>query len=79
LGFCFVSGPLRADVWIERKGYVPGENILFCAHVDNQSGEKMKFSRVQLIEVKPCPLRSKSMHDGSIYNQFATFKLKGDM
>jgi len=50
LGFCFVSGPLRADVWIERKGYVPGENILFCAHVDNQSGEKMKFSRVQLIE-----------------------------
>lgn len=51
MGFC-ISGSLRASIRIERTGYVPGENILFSAEIDNESGAKIKGSKVQLIEVK---------------------------
>ena len=49
---CCARGVLEADIWVERKGYVPGESILFCAHVDNKSGKKMLGSKVRLVEVQ---------------------------
>jgi len=41
---------LSSNIWVEKTGYVPGEDILFCADVDNQTGNKFKASRIQLVE-----------------------------
>lgn len=49
-GFFCSSGPLSSNIWVEKTGYVPGEDILFCADVDNQTGNKFKASRIQLVE-----------------------------
>lgn len=37
--------------WLPKKGYVPGEAILFCGEVDNQGGSELSATKVKLVEV----------------------------
>ena len=45
------SGPVVAKIWLDRAGYVPGDQIYFNAEIKNLSDHEMAGSSVQLIEV----------------------------
>ena len=44
------SQPLSARAWISKMGFVPGERVLFTAHVRVPSGGSMLGSKVQLMQ-----------------------------
>lgn len=49
--FCCVTGPISAQAQIGRAGYVPGETLLLNAATDNESGESMRGSKAQFVQV----------------------------
>ena len=52
LGFLFCqSKPITVKAWLDHIGYVPGQNIMFCALVNNPTNKKMRGTKVQLIQV----------------------------
>lgn len=40
-----------ADAWLDKTGYIPGEEIQFNATIDNYSGKSVRGTTVQLIQV----------------------------
>lgn len=48
---CCETGPLTAAINLTKSGFVPGEQVLFQAQVDNQTTKKLNGIRVELIEV----------------------------
>ena len=49
--FCCESQPISATVRTDRKGYVPGDTIVFNAEINNMSGRSIKRSKGQLTMV----------------------------
>lgn len=39
-----------ADAWLDKTGYIPGEEIQFNATIDNYSGKSVRGTTVQLIQ-----------------------------
>jgi len=55
LGFLFCqSKPITVKAWLDHIGYVPGQNIMFCALVNNPTNKKMRGTKVQLIQHVSC-------------------------
>lgn len=42
---------IMADAWLDKTGYIPGEEIQFNATIDNYSGKSVRGTTVQLIQV----------------------------
>jgi len=48
--FCCRSGPITCRCWIPKRGYRIGEQILFCAEIENLSNRSIEKSHLQLIQ-----------------------------
>jgi len=48
--WCCQSRPITASCWLPKSGYVPGETIVFCGHVENLSKSALSSTAVQLVE-----------------------------
>ncbi|XP_045031093.1 arrestin domain-containing protein 17 isoform X2 [Daphnia magna] len=44
------SSRIMADAWLDKTGYIPGEEIQFNATIDNYSGKSVRGTTVQLIQ-----------------------------
>ena len=53
---CCASGPVGANLRVERKGFVPGENIFISGDVINNSSRRMKSVKIVIAQV---PLKPK--------------------
>jgi len=48
--WCCRSGPITVSCWLPKSGYVPGERIIFCGQIENQSASPLHSTTVQLVE-----------------------------
>jgi len=53
-------------------GYIPGETILFCGHVDNLTGKPLKGSKVRLVEITEYYARNQKYLTTRIISEQAT-------
>lgn len=58
--WCCASGPIEATVRINRKGYVPGEDIPICAEISNGSNRSVSGTKAELIMTTRFHATSKS-------------------